>query len=373
MSTKLKYGLIGCGGFGRFCLQQYGRMPNVECIAVADNREELALAVAREFKLEACASPEALLERTDIDLVHLATPPFTHASLAIAALEAGKHVLCEKPLALTEADASDMISLAHDKGLILAVNLIMRYNPLCLMVKNLVGSKLLGLPLHASLMNAAQDETLFPDHWFWDPTKSGGIFIEHGVHFFDLFEWWFGPGKVQAAQQLFRPGTERIEQVQCALRYGDTTLATFYHGFHQMLRRDQQQWRIVFETGTLTMTEWVPTRLLLDATLSEVDLQAICELCPGGEVTIQQHYAPEESHPTSRDQLRTAEIHASILWGAGYEKMDLYGQMLRDLLDDQIAAIRDKSHFRRVSETNGLSSLLTAILAQQAADAALLS
>jgi hypothetical protein len=140
-----------------------------------------------------------------------------------------------------------------------------------------------------------------------------------------------------------------------------------------MLRRDQQQWRIVFETGTLTMTEWVPTRLLLDATLSEVDLQTICELCPGGEVTIQQHYAPEESHPTSRDQLRTAEIHASILWGAGYEKMDLYGQMLRDLLDDQIAAIRDKSHFRRVSETNGLSSLLTAILAQQAADAALLS
>lgn len=370
MSAKLRYGLIGCGGFGRFCLQHYGRMPNVECIAVADNRAELARAVAEEFGLDACSSPEALLDRSDIDLVHLATPPFTHASLAIAAMDAGKHVLCEKPLALTEEDARRMILLAGERNLVLAVNLIMRYNPLCLMVKRIIDSGIVGVPLHASLMNAAQDEVLFPDHWFWDPAKSGGIFIEHGVHFFDLFEWWFGKGKVLSAQQLLRPGTRRVEQVQCAVQYGDSTLAGFYHGFHQMLRRDQQHWRIVFETGTLTMSEWVPTTLELDASLSEEGLMALDELCPSGDITIHQRYPASEARPLSRDSLRKAEVHVSIRVSAGSEKMELYGQMIRNLLDDQISAIGNPCHCRRISEANGLESLLLAIRAQQAADGA---
>jgi predicted dehydrogenase len=367
MHPPLRYGLIGCGGFGRFCLKEYSRMEEVVCVAVADHQPDLAVTTGEAFNVHACASPQELLDRSDIDLIHLATPPFTHASLATAALEAGFHVLCEKPLATTMADAERLIRLAAERGRILAVNLIMRYNPLCQAVKSLVDSRVLGDPLHAVLINAAQDETLAPDHWFWEPEKSGGIFIEHGVHFFDLFEWWFGGGEVLAAQELARPGTQTIDQVQCAVKYGNSTLATFYHGFHQMLRRDQQAWLILFEQGSLRMREWVPTRLDLDATLSEAGLDALVALLPGAKIEIVERYEESERNATSRHRSRVVDLRVKLIEQPGLPKHDLYGQMLRDLLRDQIHAIRDATHVRTVSEANGLSSLAYATAAQNLA------
>ncbi|MCW1925167.1 Gfo/Idh/MocA family oxidoreductase [Luteolibacter arcticus] len=368
MHPPLRYGLIGCGGFGRFCLKEYSQMEEVVCVAVADDQPDLAAKTGEAFQLHACATPQELLDRTDIDLIHLATPPFTHASLATAALEAGFHVLCEKPLATTMVDAEKLVRLAAERGRILAVNLIMRYNPLCQAVKALVESRILGDPLHAQLVNAAQDETLGAGHWFWDPEKSGGIFIEHGVHFFDLFEWWFGAGEVLSAQQMTRPGTDIIDQVQCAVKYGDTTLANFYHGFHQMLRRDQQAWLILFEQGTLRMREWVPTQLELDATLSEAGLEALVALLPGAKVEIVERYGESERQATSRHRSRTVDVRINLVDQPGLAKHDLYGQMLRDLLRDQIEAIRDATHRRTVSEANGLSSLAYATAAQALAD-----
>ena len=339
-------------------------MEEVTCVAVADHQADLAVKTGEAFQVHACASPRELLDRSDIDLVHLATPPFTHASLASSALDSGFHVLCEKPLATTMADAERLVRLAAECGRILAVNLVMRYNPLCQAVKSLVESRILGDPLHAVLINAAQDETLGADHWFWDPEKSGGIFIEHGVHFFDLFEWWFGSGEILAAQELKRPGTRIIDQVQCAAKYGDTTLATFYHGFHQMLRRDQQAWLILFEQGTLRMQEWVPTRLELDATLSEAGLEALIALLPGAKVEVVERYGESERSATSRHCSRVVDLRVKLTEQPGLPKHDLYGQMLRDLLRDQILAIRDATHVRTVSEANGLSSLAYATSAQ---------
>jgi predicted dehydrogenase len=65
-----------------------------------------------------------------------------------------------------------------------------RYNPLFGKVSRLVQSRVLGEVLHGSFENYGSDENLPVDHWFWDRSKSGGIFIEHGVHFFDLFAGW---------------------------------------------------------------------------------------------------------------------------------------------------------------------------------------
>lgn len=369
MKTKLRYGLIGCGGFGKFCLESYRQMNNVTCVAVADSNVEMATQTAAENHVEYCASPAELIGRDDIDLIHLATPPFTHFELAKAALLAGKHVLCEKPLALNLEDAQSMIHLAAEKNRVLAVNLIMRYNPLCQSVKAVVDSKILGEPLFASLVNAAEDEKLVPSHWFWDRNKSGGIFVEHGVHFFDLFEWWFGKGTVLSGQQLHRPGTEFVDQVNAVVQYGDSTLGTFYHGFTQMKRRDQQSWRIVFELGTITMTEWVPTSLELNASLSLEGLETVKSLLPSSRVQILERYDGAEKQATSRHQSRTIDVTVSLTTTAGKAKSALYGDMVRDLLSDQIAAIQNKSHARLVSEANGLSSLAYACTAQAMADA----
>ena len=365
----LGYGLIGCGGFGRFCLAEYGKMPELRRVAVADRDPGLLRSTAAEFGVVAGADAAALMENPEIDLVHLATPPSTHAALAMQALQAGKHVLCEKPLALAESDAKAMVAAARTRGRLLAVNLIMRYNPLCETVHRLVESKLLGEPLYATLVNAAQDERLPAGHWFWDPGSSGGIFIEHGVHFFDLFEWWFGPGEVVSALQVRRPGSGIVDQVQCSVRYGAATLGTFYHGFHQMHRRDRQAWLIVFETGTVSLDGWVPTELVIDMHGTRRELDQAASLVGNGSVRIVESYADGERTATSRHRDRKVEVHARISADAGCPKMELYGRILRALMMDQIAAIRAPGHERRVTESNGLSSLVYAVRAQELASA----
>lgn len=369
MNPPIRYGLIGCGGFGRFCLESYQGMEGLQCVAVADQDAALAQSTAARAGVECCGSPDELLRRGDIDLVHLATPPFTHAPLAKAALLAGKHVLCEKPLALDLRDATDMIQLAAENKLILAVNLIMRYNPLCRAVKDVIDSGLLGAPVHASLVNSAKDEQLPPEHWFWDREKSGGIFIEHGVHFFDLFEWWFGPGTMLSGHQVHRPESRVVDQVLAAVQYGGGVLGTFYHGFHQLSRRDEQNWRLIFELGTITLTEWVPTEMKLDASLSQADFDKLTALLPGVRAQSVGRYPAAETKARSRHRDRLVEVHAAMTLDAGFPKMELYAKMLRDLMADQLAAIEDPAHTRLVSERNGLTSLAYAVSAQLAAGA----
>jgi predicted dehydrogenase len=109
-------------------------------------------------------------------------------------LNAGKHVFCEKPLATTLADAEAVLQRAGELRGVLSVDYIMRTNPLYRLIKQLSGlhtgeQPVLGDLRRCSLENYAADENLGGDHWFWDQNVSGGIFIEHGVHFFDLFGW----------------------------------------------------------------------------------------------------------------------------------------------------------------------------------------
>src|SRR5690606_35688713 len=85
---------------------------------------------------------EQMLGRDDVDIIHIAAPPATHAELAMRALHAGKHVLCEKPLATTVADGQKLVALAAAERRVLGVNLIMRYDPLCQAVERIVRDKL---------------------------------------------------------------------------------------------------------------------------------------------------------------------------------------------------------------------------------------
>jgi predicted dehydrogenase len=95
--AELGVGLLGCGSFGRFCLREFASMPGLRAAAVADSIPEAALKAGEEFAVPVCADIHELAAREDVQIIHIATPPSTHRELAIAALDAGKHVLCEKP------------------------------------------------------------------------------------------------------------------------------------------------------------------------------------------------------------------------------------------------------------------------------------
>jgi predicted dehydrogenase len=287
----------------------------------------------------------------------------------MAALEAGKHVICEKPLAMTLEQADAMIASARKNDRLVVANLMQRYNPVYDAVGRLIESKAMGDVLHGTFENYASDENLGPEHWFWDRSKSGGIFIEHGVHFFDLFAGWLGPGTVAAAQRGIRPGSSPPieEHVQCTVRYAPDILVNFYHGFHQTGRMDRQELRLVFERGDVTLYDWVPTRVRVHAIVDEAQSRTLCEIFPGARLDVSASYSPRDRTCHGRHKTIDAYQMIELSWGDGVNKSHRYGELLRGIMADQLAWVRDRSHRRKIAEANGRDSLALAVEADQLA------
>ena len=144
ISDETRLGVIGCGGFGLYALQQFAQVPGVKLTGMAGTHREAAHAAARRFGIPDIEEVDKLLARDDVDLVYIATPPFLHHPQAMAALEAGKHVICEKPLAMTLEQADAMIAAARKHDRLLVANLMQRYNPVYEAVGRLIQSQALG-------------------------------------------------------------------------------------------------------------------------------------------------------------------------------------------------------------------------------------
>jgi predicted dehydrogenase len=371
----IRYGLVGAGSFGSFCIEHYRKSSLIDVRAVADVNAGAAKAMAAKLSIDAVSSAEELFAREDIDLVHLATPPWTHRELTLKALAAGKHVLCEKPLATELADAREMLDAAEQSNRVLVVNLIMRYDPLNEAVARIVREKYLGEPIAASLTNLAGDWKLSPTHWFWNRSQSGGIFVEHSVHFFDLFAMFFGDASVLSAAQATRPGNDAIvDQVMSSSRHANGVLATQYHGFHQPGEMDRQELRIICEKGDIRLFDWLTTRVAIDAMLDETIAQNVIACFPQRPIVKASALKPNAPGVDPHDVLaRHKHWHADHRYaieatlGDG-EKQTLYGDAIRSLLEDQAMFIRDPSHVRRVTEANGRTSLELAVRARELAE-----
>lgn len=359
-------GVLGCGGFGIFALQQFMQVPGVHLSGVAGTTRDEARRVAARFGVERISTEEELLANESVDLVYINTPPFLHAQQVRAALMAGKHVLVEKPLATSVEDADALLRLAAERGLMAATNLMQRYNPLYGKIKEILDTETLGKPLYFNLANHAVDEGLTADHWFWDHQKSGGIFIEHGVHFFDLAQGWFGPGEVVAAGAARRSGDGCEDQVWCDVRYASGPLGRYYHGFNQSSRTEHQQWDLVCEHGRIAMQGWIPLAVTIHAIADEAATRRLMDVLPGAQLDVTANYGGDRQcrgHGQQWDVYQQFELR----WDGGFAKQPLYCQLLRWLLSDQLQSLRDPDHRRTVTEQNGLESLRWAVAATELA------
>jgi predicted dehydrogenase len=144
----VRVGVLGAGAWARGAhLPGYRREPRCRVVAIADVEVDRARAAAHEFDIAiAAADPRELLERDDIDLIDVCTPSHTHFELAWAALEAGKHVLCEKPVAYDYRDTLRARDLARQKGLKTKVGLTFRYSPAVRHMRDLVAGGFIGTP-----------------------------------------------------------------------------------------------------------------------------------------------------------------------------------------------------------------------------------
>lgn len=364
---SLRIGVVGMGGFALFACQQFNQVEGVQVVAFSETSSEPRIRAAERFGLDRPVSLEEMLADSNVNTVYIGTPPSLHYAQARAALEAGLHVIVEKPLALSSSEAEELVALAKQKGLVCVANQMQLYNPLAAQVKALIDRRILGEPLYARFDNFACDEGLAPDHWFWKPELSGGILLEHGVHFFDLFAHWFGgTGEVVGATHKLRPGSGIEEQVECMVRYGDVD-AHFLHSFTQANRMDRQEFRILCERGDLTLHEWVPTRFQLDGLVNDAEARALCEIFPTATLDVTSMYGGEDQNISTRHKPHRVTQRVYLHGGETAEKMHVYGRLLRNMIADQKAYIADPSNQRLLTEENGLRAVVMAERATQLA------
>ena len=140
-----RVGIIGAGAWGRNHVRTFASLEEAELVALADSRPDVLAAHRRTLPgLAGYADGRELLDRADVEAVVIATPAPTHHALARAALESGRHVLVEKPLALSTADAEDLARLADERGLVLMVGHLLLYHAAVEYLKQLVDSGELG-------------------------------------------------------------------------------------------------------------------------------------------------------------------------------------------------------------------------------------
>jgi predicted dehydrogenase len=363
-------GIVGFGGFGMFAAQQFAQVPGIELRCIAGTHRDAAVKAAERFGLPDIKDLDAMLAMPEVDLVYIATPPFLHYEQALAALRAKKHVIVEKPLSMRVEEADELVALAKKERLLLTTNLMQRYNPLYARIKKLIDSKVLGEVLHGYFENYACDEGLPLEHWFWDPKKSGGIFIEHGVHFFDMFTGWLGPGRVESAGHVLRASSRIEEQVHCTALYGTGNVPVhFYHGFTQAGRMDRQELRLLFERGDVTLHEWIPTKAVIRTALDESSTRILSEIFPGAEIDVEALYASKDRAIVARHKSYEAYQKITVTYVSPEIKMTLYGDLLRAMLRDQVAFLRDDAHVRVIDERNGRDSLSMSVEATRMAAA----
>ncbi|MEJ0011063.1 MAG: Gfo/Idh/MocA family oxidoreductase [Bauldia sp.] len=191
MSDGVRVGVIGSGRIARTHASAYKTVARGRLTACTDAVPAAARAFATENDLKVFDSPEALLASPDIDAVIIATPNGLHAEQTVAALRAGKHVFCQKPIAMTLAEADTVVAEAkrHPKS-VLQYGFMLRFTPPLADVKARIAAGSLGKPIVSRSAIFGWEPSA---KWFYDPKQGGGVILDTMVHFADLLVWLFGP------------------------------------------------------------------------------------------------------------------------------------------------------------------------------------
>jgi predicted dehydrogenase len=260
--------VVGAGAFGRFCVEAYRQSPDIQVVSVTDPRFA-GNTVDGNPSLRIEADWRTAIARPDVEVVHVVTPPHIRSEIVRGAMEAGKSVLCEKPLALTLDEADQMIRTADAAKVALGVDYVMRFQPAYRFLHDLAMSGIAGAARSLSFQNFAQDVPA--GHWFWDRTQSGGILVEHGVHFFDCY------GRVAGRPVTCVASEPRDRAIDVTLWYegmsgdgprtatsaqGDSSVvARYYHEFAFPQAVEYASGVVMFERGHISIEGWIPTRL----------------------------------------------------------------------------------------------------------------
>jgi myo-inositol 2-dehydrogenase/D-chiro-inositol 1-dehydrogenase len=230
---KLKVGIIGAGYIGGVHALLLARDERVKITAVYDVVTERAEQLARSSAAAIARAAEEVIEASDA--VYITTPNTKHTGLALAAIGAGKHVFCEKPMATSINDAREVLRSASQASAVFQVGHNRRFAPVYVMLKQMLSE---GRSAHSAHIKMNRGELLNPV-WVGDPQITGGFLYETTIHMFDMMRFLFGE-----VAQLDAIGSSHeypeVDDFSCLL--------SFENGFHvTMCSSADASWLFPFE------------------------------------------------------------------------------------------------------------------------------
>lgn len=256
--TTLGAAIIGCGAIAPLHAKAITSMEGVRLLAVADHEPEQAETFGKQYGCGFVQNYRELLDRTDIDVVHLCTPHYLHAEMAIDFLNAGKHVLTEKPLAIDVPSGQRMLKAAgHSKGQ-LGVVFQNRYNEPSMQIKQTIDAGRLGpLLCMKGIVTWHRSEQYYTDSGWrgkW-ATEGGGVLINQTIHTLDLLQW-FGGEIASVSGNVSTDVLDGVIEVEdsahACITFTNKVRGLFY-GTNAYSVNSPVELELVFEQGTLLL------------------------------------------------------------------------------------------------------------------------
>ncbi len=218
----VRFGLIGYGAWGSHHARAIAKTEGAALVAIsARTAESRVRAEADHPGVRTYADYRELLQREELDAIDIVLPSHLHHEIAHAALTSGRHVLLEKPLALTVTDCADLIAVARAQGKYLAVGHELRLSSLWGRVKEMIDAGAIGTPLYVLIELWRRPYRLGADGWRYDLQRVGNWILEEPIHFFDLARWYLcaagAPVSVYARANSKQPNHPELQDNFSAL------------------------------------------------------------------------------------------------------------------------------------------------------------
>lgn len=247
-SRAIRVGIIGLG-VGRWHIESYLAIPEAKVSAICDIDEEKLKSITIKYGImKAYSSYEELCQRDEIDAVSICVPNYLHAPIAIYALEHGKHVLCEKPLSTTPADAEKILEVSNNFPDLKAMTAMrFRFNRDAITIKNAIEKGDMG-EVYYGFVSYLKKLDRIPENWRINKSLSGGgTLIDHGLHLLDLIWWIMGcPKPIEAFGNTYT----RINDIESDVEDLATGIIKFDTGATITF---ESAWNALIHNGTMVM------------------------------------------------------------------------------------------------------------------------
>jgi predicted dehydrogenase len=258
----MRTAIVGCGFMGRMHANVYSVLENAELIGVVDHRPERLGKFAEEFGVDAFSSMDEFVNAKEVDAIDVCLPTFLHKDATIAAAQAGKHVFCEKPMALSLEDADAMIEACENAGVRLMIGHCIRFWPEYSLLKEIADDNRYGELKSINLTRYGEYPHWSSEDWLGDPRKSGGGALDMHIHDTDYAHYLLGtPDEIISRGTVDRRG---VSQIFTTMTFGNK-VAHLEGGWNLPTHTPfKMTFRAIFENGAVIM-DGSPMTIYTDA------------------------------------------------------------------------------------------------------------